>query len=420
LKQDYADHPNIYPMRDGHAVARSSDFIIYSVEAGSIDKVVAEYGPSTKMYAVVAGQTSVKAPEKAAFEKHLPEDVHIVSCHSLHGPTVNPIGQPLVIIRHRGSNEAQLLVEAVLRPLGSRFVYLSYEEHDLVTANTQAVTHAAFLSMGTAWCSSKSYPWEQGLYVGGIETAKVNLTLRIYSNLWHVYAGLAILNPSAGIQIDRYAASATELFKMMLEGGNGGDEERRTFKKRIEWAQDVVFGKEMQRRPILLSQEVLDRFTLGKSPESAEVPLSPPTSSSSASPTSKYKPNSHLSLLAMVDCWAHLGINPYTHLSLAATPIFRLFLGVAEHLFLSPSLLSASIHSALFDTWHRSDDLEFVVAARGWSQCVSFGMFEAYKKRFEKTREFFEGRFEEAGVVGSEMIKAVMESELNRENEIEN
>ena len=52
------------------------------------------------MYAVVAGQTSVKAPEKAAFEKHLPEDVHIVSCHSLHGPTVNPIGQPLVSLIH--------------------------------------------------------------------------------------------------------------------------------------------------------------------------------------------------------------------------------------------------------------------------------------------------------------------------------
>jgi prephenate dehydrogenase (NADP+) len=99
-------------MQDGHAVGRSSDFIIYSVEAEFIEKVVAEYGPcrleffigscshhsslATKMYAVVAGQTSVKAPEKAAFEKHLPEDVHIVSCHSLHGPTVSPLGQPLV------------------------------------------------------------------------------------------------------------------------------------------------------------------------------------------------------------------------------------------------------------------------------------------------------------------------------------
>jgi prephenate dehydrogenase (NADP+) len=60
--------------------------------------------------------------------------------------------------------------------------------------------------MGTAWCSAQSYTWEQGLYVGGIETAKVNLTLRIYSNAWHVYAGLAILNPIARIQIDRYAA----------------------------------------------------------------------------------------------------------------------------------------------------------------------------------------------------------------------
>ena len=50
-----------------------------------------------------------------------------------------------VIIRHRASDQAQALVEAILRPLGSRFVYLSYEEHDLVTANTQAVTHAAFL-----------------------------------------------------------------------------------------------------------------------------------------------------------------------------------------------------------------------------------------------------------------------------------
>ncbi len=54
--------------------------------------------------------------------------------------------------------------------------------------------------------------------MGGIETAIVNITLRIYSNAWHVYAGLAILTPDARTQIDRY-----ELFKMMLEGGNGGD-----------------------------------------------------------------------------------------------------------------------------------------------------------------------------------------------------
>ena len=53
---------------------------------------------ATKLNAVVAGQTSVKAPEQAAFEKYLPQDTHIVSCHSLHGPTVSPVGQPLVCL----------------------------------------------------------------------------------------------------------------------------------------------------------------------------------------------------------------------------------------------------------------------------------------------------------------------------------
>jgi prephenate dehydrogenase (NADP+) len=88
---------------------------MYSVEAEFIERVVAQYGPctficslwedlalteilnpATKVDAIVAGQTSVKAPEKTAFEKSLPEDTEIVSCHSLHGPSVSPVGQPLV------------------------------------------------------------------------------------------------------------------------------------------------------------------------------------------------------------------------------------------------------------------------------------------------------------------------------------
>ncbi|KAJ6498460.1 prephenate dehydrogenase [Mycena vitilis] len=410
LAQEYADVPNITVFQDGHGVSRSSDFIIYSVEAEFIERVVAQYGPSTKVNAIVSGQTSVKAPERAAFEKYLPEDTEIVSCHSLHGPTVSPVGQPLVLIQHRASDAALSLVKNILRSFGSRFVYLSYEEHDIVTANTQGCIHAAFLSMGTAWASRKSYPWEQGKYVGGIETAKVNLTLRIYSNAWHVYAGLAILNPSARLQIDQFSNSVTDLFKLMLEG------DATKFRERVMWAQETVFGEtgSAKRPPILLSEDVLDRFSLGRSSTSA--PPSPMDQThvleAFGLPPSQYKGNSHLSLLAMVDCWAHLKIQPFLHLSLAATPLFRLFLGVAEHLFLSPTMLDDAIHSAMHDTWHRSDDLEFVVAARGWSQCVSFGSFELYRRRFEETRAFFEGRFEEAGKLGSEMIKAVMESEV--------
>ena len=86
----------ITPLIDGHAVSRISDFIVYSVEAAHISSAVQAYGPSTKVGATVAGQTSVKAPEKEAFDQFLPKDVDVVSVHSLHGPTVTTEGQPLV------------------------------------------------------------------------------------------------------------------------------------------------------------------------------------------------------------------------------------------------------------------------------------------------------------------------------------
>lgn len=38
----------------------------------------------------------MKAPEKEAFDKYLPEDVSVVSVHSLHSPGVGTEGQPLV------------------------------------------------------------------------------------------------------------------------------------------------------------------------------------------------------------------------------------------------------------------------------------------------------------------------------------
>jgi prephenate dehydrogenase (NADP+) len=70
--------------------------IIYSVEAAHIRACVAAYGPSTRVGATVAGQTSVKAPEKEAFDAFLPDDCAVVSLHSLHGPSVTTEGQPLV------------------------------------------------------------------------------------------------------------------------------------------------------------------------------------------------------------------------------------------------------------------------------------------------------------------------------------
>lgn len=294
-----------------------------------------------------------------------------------------------VLIKHRASDASFAKVETVLRCLNSKHVYLTAREHDRITADTQAVTHAAFLSMGKAWHAMQQFPWEGARYVGGIENVKINLTMRIYSARWHVYAGLAILNPEARKQITQYARSTTELYKLMLEGNH---EELR---KRVYAARERVFGHGDSTKwaPVpLLKDDLLDRFSLGKKPEEG-----------------KALPNNHLSLLAMVDCWSALGIVPYDHM-ICSTPLFRLWLGVTENLFRHPERLDEALKIAVEDNTFRSDDLEFTFAARGWAECVSLGHFDTWRERFRETQTFFEPRFTEANQIGNAMIKAVLET----------
>lgn len=151
--------------------------------------------------------------------------------------------------------------------------------------------------MGAAWAANQQFPWEITRYTGGIENVKINIMMRIYSNKWHVYAGLAITNPSAKEQLRQYAASVTELFKLMLSG------DREEFTTRIKDAGKKVFKDLSGKEDLLLDEEVLDRFSIGQRP-----------------PEEKRIRNNHLSLLAIVDCWSKLGIVPYDHM-ICSTPV---------------------------------------------------------------------------------------------------
>src|ERR1700727_73803 len=130
----------------------------------------------------------------------------------------------------------------------------NYHQHDKIVADTQAVTHVGFESMGTAWKEAGFFPWENGSYVGGIDNVKILTTLRIFSYKAHVYDGLAILNPYARQQVKRYAISVSELFKLMLK------EEESALRSRLYRARDFVFHE--SRKTIMLNDRVMKEFSL--------------------------------------------------------------------------------------------------------------------------------------------------------------
>jgi len=373
---------NVKVFLDGRETAQNSDLLLFSVEADKIKEVVARYGPYAKPGSIVAGQTSVKHPEIAAFEEFLPSDTSIITIHALHGPGFMPKGQKLVVIPHRCDEKTYQRMLDVLLLLETDLVEIAdYHQHDKIVADTQAVTHVGFESMGTACAASGFFPWENAAYIGGIDNVKIMIMLRIFSYKAHVYAGLAILNPYAKQQVKQYAVSESELFKLMIR------EEEKDLRKRLYEARDFVFHE--SRKPILLNDRIMKEYSLSVNSD-------------------LQKPNSHLSILSMVDAWNKLQINPYDNL-ICQTPPFRLRLGIAEYLFKNEELLEESIETALYDKTIRGDDLEFHSAVRDWSAIINYGDMDGYKLHFNHTQNFFKDRLEHGRQQSAEMIKRLMQ-----------
>ena len=367
---------------DGHEVSRKSDFIIYAVEAEKIEEVVSQFAKSTKYGAIVGGQTSVKHPEIAAFEKHLPNDTHIITSHSLHGPGFNTEGQTLVVIRHRATDEAYQKALKIYNVLKSNIIEMDdFKQHDKIVADTQAVTHMGFESMGSAWKNAGFYPWDNPVYAGGIDNVKVLTTLRIFSYKSHIYAGLAILNPYAQLQVRVYAKTESELFALMIA------EDETVFRQKIVAAKNFVFGNED--RTLLLNSKVMEAFSM-------------------ADKSHTRKPNSHLSIISMVCAWHSMQVNPYDNL-ICQTPPFRLRLGIAEYLFKNDELLEETIQAALYDKRIRKDDLEFHTAVHEWASIIGYGDMKGYKAHFEAAKSFFDERLEKARTLSTEMIAKLMD-----------
>lgn len=166
--------------------------------------------------------------------------------------------------------------------------------------------------------------------------------------------------------------------------------------ERLQKVKRFVF-KHITDHDLLLDDNILEKFSLNKTPPEGK------------------QPNSHLSLLAIADSWYNLGIVPYDHI-ICSTPLFRIFLGVTEYVFCTPGLLEESIGVAATDTSFRQDDLHFTLAAETWAKIIKFGNFALYRDEFEKTQAFFQPMFPEANAIGNEMIKIILERVKQREN----
>jgi prephenate dehydrogenase (NADP+) len=360
-------------------VIDNSEYLIFSVETNNIEAVIQQAAPYLRKGHIVAGQTSVKNPEVSAFKKHLSEEVEIATLHSLHGPHVNPKGQTLIAIPERISKGRFEEVLQLLSCLESKIEILdSADVHDKMMADIQVVTHIGFESIGTSFMHRGVFPWENPLHSSGLDNLKLLLTLRIYSYKHHVYEGMAMQNPFSKQDVRAYAKAENDIFGLMI---SESEDELYTL---IREAKAKVF--EGFSGSLMLNDELMKEFSLY--------------------PPKEHKPNSHLSLLAMVLTWARLGTSPYDNL-ICQTPPFKLRVGMAEYLFLKDELLKESLDAALFDKSIRMDDLAFHTSVQEWAHIVESGDQKGYSTHFERTKAFLADRLDEGRRLSSMLIERI-------------
>ena len=158
-------------------------------------------------------------------------------------------------------------------------------------------------------------------------------------------------------------------------------DKKNEFRKRILSARDNVFKDHSGL--LMLDDKIMSEFSLSQDIE--------------------HKPNSHLSLLSMVETWHQLGTNPYKNL-VCQTPPFKLRVGMAEYLFLNEDLLEETIETATNDISIRADELAFHTAVQEWANIVEIGNAHSYEKHFEKTKLFLKDRLEEGREKSSMLI----------------
>lgn len=360
------DHVTLF--KDYTTVIENSYFVMFCTEAHVISAMLENIkDKSILKNKILGGQSSSKTIEVVNLLKYTQGlDTDIITLHSMHGPTVPTKGQSLAIIPVRLHDPRNLdFVDSFTTCFESNKKFLTFIAHDKTTANTQGLTHCAFINMGKAWYLAGKYPW---LYdtnnTNPLEVFKVNLTFRIYGNNPHVYSNLAMMNPYSIDAIQVFSKNC-EIINEMITNGQG----------------DRLFE-------ILTTsfKNVFGDFEFENDCDNSAT----------------NNENTHLSLLALLKTWNDCSIDPIADKFLS-TPLYKLLLLSVMRLFSNKDLLVIATRS----TKYSDDDRNYVDSVKEYSHMISVQDTDAFNDSFNKVVHYFQG--DDMEVVKKKAQKMILE-----------
>jgi prephenate dehydrogenase len=129
--------------------AGQSDVVLVSVPIERTVEVIRDVAPRMRPGSLLMDVTSLKAEPVKAMKTYAPEGVEVIGTHPMFGPTMPTLrGQTIILtpVEHgRWLSAMRSLFEAD----GAHIEILDADEHDEIMAVVQALTHFAYIAIGS-------------------------------------------------------------------------------------------------------------------------------------------------------------------------------------------------------------------------------------------------------------------------------
>jgi len=207
---------------DMKAEAERSDIVLVSVTIEKTVEVIRQVAPLMRPGSLIMDVTSIKSEPVRAMKAYAPEGVEALGTHPMFGPTMPSMrGQTIILTPVPEKTGAWLNeISYLFQSDGAHVEVLGAEEHDRIMAVVQALTHFAYIGIGSTLKALQFDVENSRRFMSPVYEIMIDFVGRILDQNPELYAS---------IQSNPQAASVRQTFlsqcMMLCEKADSGDME---------------------------------------------------------------------------------------------------------------------------------------------------------------------------------------------------
>jgi prephenate dehydrogenase len=148
---DVAERLDVPFAHDMMAEVERSDIVLVSVTIEKTVEVIRQVAPLMRPGSLIMDVTSIKSEPVRAMKAYAPEGVEALGTHPMFGPSMPSMRGQTIILTPVEERTGQWLKEisSLFQSDGAHVEVLGPEEHDRIMAVVQALTHFAYIGIGS-------------------------------------------------------------------------------------------------------------------------------------------------------------------------------------------------------------------------------------------------------------------------------